>query len=285
MRRPRFTGGHANQPGLNPYGVILLEEMMARGMIIDVDHMSEKSTDAALGLPKSSSYPVICSHAWFRDLLFSGADRIRPAKIRQQYGTSDVHKVAHEAGKRGDQIERIGKLGGVVAPILNQGDIAGLKRALPELAGKIPQPSAGSSTSWAQAYLYAVAKMGGRGVAMGSDINGAAGLPGPALWHVRLLWRARRCIRSAQRRAEIDAADQRGGVSVQPLRDHRWYRFDTSGEGPMMRKSATSGRRSPNIETGFNPLTQTHPASDYPEPSLDAFLKACAVEPQPGVGR
>ncbi len=43
-------GGHANVRSLNKYGVILLEEMMKRGMIIDVDHMSEKSTDAALDL-------------------------------------------------------------------------------------------------------------------------------------------------------------------------------------------------------------------------------------------
>ena len=47
-RRRRLRGGHANTRGLNRYGEVLLEEMMARGMIIDVDHMSEKATDAAL---------------------------------------------------------------------------------------------------------------------------------------------------------------------------------------------------------------------------------------------
>ena len=31
----------------------LIEEMMARGMMIDVDHMSEKATDAALALLRS----------------------------------------------------------------------------------------------------------------------------------------------------------------------------------------------------------------------------------------
>ena len=110
---------------------------MARGMIIDVDHMSEKATETALALAETYRYPVICSHTWFRDLLYS-AD-VEYAEDKQElYGTSDVHKVAHEAGKRGDQIERIGRLGGVVAPIINQGDIAGLRRCLPELAGKIP---------------------------------------------------------------------------------------------------------------------------------------------------
>ncbi len=175
---PRIVGGHANTLGLNKYGVVLLEEMMKRGLIIDIDHMSEKATDKALSMAEENQYPVMTSHSWFRDLLFSGEAEFDTLK-RERYETSDVHKVAHEAGKRGDQIERIARLGGMISPILNQGDIAGLKRCMPDLAGKIPQPCASSGTSWAQAYLYAVEKMGGRGVAMGSDINGAADLPGP----------------------------------------------------------------------------------------------------------
>ena len=150
---PRLRGGHANARGLNPYGKILLEEMMARGMIIDVDHMSEKATDSALELVERNHYPVICSHTWFRDLLYS-ADTEFDHVRHETYGTSDVHKIAHEAGKRGDQIERISRLGGIISPIINQGDIAGLRHAMPESAHKIPHPNAGSSTAWAQAYLW-----------------------------------------------------------------------------------------------------------------------------------
>jgi hypothetical protein len=244
---------------------------MARGMIIDVDHMSQKTTDAALELAEGRQYPVICSHTWFRDLLFSGTASYN-TEDEAIYGTSDVHKVAHEAGKRGDQIERIGRLGGVVAPILNQGDIAGLSHVLPELAGKIPEPSAGSSTSWAQAYLYAVAKMGGRGVAMGSDINGAAGLPGPRFGTSASYGAHNDAIRSTLRRAEIDR--QKYGVAyLSPLRDHRWYRFESSGEGAYDEQECGIWQAIAQFEAGFNPLTQSHSASDYPEPSLDAFLK------------
>ncbi|HEY3341896.1 MAG TPA: membrane dipeptidase, partial [Anaerolineae bacterium] len=164
----RGMSSHANRRTLSPYGKILLEEMMARGMLIDIDHMSQKTLDAALDLVEARHYPVLSSHAWFRDLAFTAEVAFGPIQ-EDDYGTGDVHKVAHEAGKRADQIERIAALGGVIAPILNQGDMAGLRQADPELAGKVPNPSAGSSTSWAQAYLYAVAKMGGRGVAMGSD--------------------------------------------------------------------------------------------------------------------
>ena len=142
LERPTFTGGHVNAFGLTRYGVILIEELMARGMIIDIDHMSQKTTDLVLALAEGYEYPLICSHAWFRDLAFSADVQFDP-NHPEAYGTSDMHKVAHEAGKRGDQIERIGRLGGVVAPILNQGDLAGLARALPEQARKIAAPCAG----------------------------------------------------------------------------------------------------------------------------------------------
>jgi microsomal dipeptidase-like Zn-dependent dipeptidase len=275
VEAPRVRGGHANTRGLNQYGRILLEEMMKRGMIIDVDHMSEKTTDAALTLAEENSYPVICSHTWFRDLLFSAQIEFDPHR-HEHYGTSDVHKVAHEAGKRGDQIERIGRLGGVVAPILNQGDIAGLRRGIPELAKKIPEPCAGSSTSFGQAYLYAVAKMGGRGVALGSDINGAAGLPGPRFGAFAAYGARNDARRMGERRGEID--HQTNGVAyTTPIRDHRWHRFESSGEGGYDEQECDIWQAIAQYQAGFNPLNQKHPASDFPEPNVREALKLAQV--------
>ena len=131
-------GGHANVRGLNKFGVVMIEELMAHGILIDVDHMSEKALDAALAMVEAVDYPVMCSHTWFRDLLYSADVDMDEPGWDDQYGTDDVQKVAHEAGKRGDQVEKIAKLGGIVAPIINQGDMAGLKRTMPELAKKIP---------------------------------------------------------------------------------------------------------------------------------------------------
>jgi len=71
LESPDVGGGHANARGLSDYGVILLQEMMRRGLLIDIDHMSQKSTDAALDLAERHAYPVVSSHAWFRDLSFS----------------------------------------------------------------------------------------------------------------------------------------------------------------------------------------------------------------------
>jgi microsomal dipeptidase-like Zn-dependent dipeptidase len=275
VEAPRVRGGHANERGLNQYGRILLQEMMKRGIIIDVDHMSEKTTDTALAMAEENSYPVICSHTWFRDLLFSAQFEFDPRR-HEHYGTSDVHKVAHEAGKRGDQIERIGRLGGVVAPILNQGDIAGLRRGMPDLAGKIPEPCAGSSTSFGQAYLYAVAKMGGRGVALGSDINGAAGLPGPRFGTFAAYGARNDARRAAERRGEIDR--QSNGVAyTTPIRDHRWHRFESSGEGAYDEQECDIWQAIAQYEAGFNPLNQKHPASDFPEPNVREALKLAQV--------
>ena len=284
IEAPTLKGGHANTLGLNRFGTVVLEELMKRGMIIDVDHMSEKSTDAALALAEAQHYPVICSHSWFRDLLFSGEvefDRLK----HEEYGTSDVHKVAHEAGKRGDQIERIGRLGGVVAPIINQGDIAGLRRSMPELADKIPHPCAGSSTSWAQAFLYAVNKMGGRGVAMGSDINGAAALPGPRFGSFAAFGTHRDALREVKRRGEID--QQTNGVAYATgLRDHRWYRFDPSGTSGYDEEEGKIWQAIAQYKAGFDPAVQAHLPSDFPEPNLHQFLESIeAHQDQPWVDR
>jgi hypothetical protein len=257
---------------LNRYGRILLDELMAHGMIIDIDHMSEKATDSTLDLAEKQQYPLICSHTWFRDLLFSAQDEFDAVK-KETYGTSDVHKVAHEAGKRGDQIERIGRLGGVVAPILNQGDIAGLKRCIPELAGKIPNPSAGSSTSFAQAYLYAAAKTGGRGVAIGSDINGAAALPGPRFGTSAAFGASHDARRTPTRRSEIEA--QKNGVAYrQPIIDHRWHRFEGSGPGAYTEEECNIWQAIAQYHAGFNPDNDKHPASDFPELTLKGILDA-----------
>jgi microsomal dipeptidase-like Zn-dependent dipeptidase len=272
VEAPKLGGGHANVRSLNQYGVILLEEMMKRGMIIDVDHMSEKSTDATLNLVETYDYPVITSHSWFRDLLYSSDNEFNP-KEELGYDTSDVHKVAHEAGKRGDQIERIARLGGVVSAILNQGDIAGLCQAMPGLADKVKAPCAGSSTAWAQAYIYALAKMGGKGVAIGSDINGAAGLPGPRFGTLAAYGARHDTRRVHDRRNEID--NQSNGVAyTEPIRDYRWYRFEPSGRGGYDEQTCDIWHAIAQYVAGFNPAIQEHLKSDFPELNIQQLFEA-----------
>jgi hypothetical protein len=44
----RFPVGHRNTRGLQPLGAFAIKEMMKRGMIVDIDHMSEHTVNAAL---------------------------------------------------------------------------------------------------------------------------------------------------------------------------------------------------------------------------------------------
>jgi len=275
LAHPKVRGGHANARGLSEYGFIVLQEMMRRGIILDIDHMSQKSTDAALDLAERYAYPVISSHAWFRDLGFSADvefDRSDP----HHYGTDDVHKVAHEAGKRADQVERIGRLGGIIAPILNQGDVLDFDNVMPELGHKVPRSCAGSSTAWASSYLYAVKKMGGRGVAIGSDVNGAAGMPGPRFGSYAAYGIRGDHHRLPLRRAQIDA--QVNGVRYStPIRDYRWHRFDESGAQAYDREEREAWQAIAQYAAGFQPDRDEHPKDDAPPISLMTVDNALAM--------
>jgi microsomal dipeptidase-like Zn-dependent dipeptidase len=254
--------GHANARGLTVYGILLLQEMMARGLIIDTDHMSQKAMDTALEMAEAHNYPLIASHCWFRDLGFT-SDVIFDRDGFAHYDTGDVHKVAHEAAKRADQVERLAKLGGMIAPILNQGDMPDIGRVLPELENKVPRPSAGSSTAWAQGYLYAVKHMGGRGVGIGSDINGAAGLPGPRFGSYAAYGIHTDPQRRHLRRGQIDS--QVNGVRYTgPITDYRWHRFDEGGPGAYSKEEREIWQGIAQYLAGFNPAVEEHPADDKP---------------------
>ncbi len=275
IEEPKVGGGHANTRGLSEYGFIVLQEMMRRGMIIDVDHMSQKSTDAALDLAERHEYPVISSHAWFRELAFS-ADVEFDRRDPRHYGTDDVHKVAHEAGKRADQVERIGRLGGIIAPILNQGDVLDFGNVVPEWGHKVPRSCAGSSTGWASGYLYAVKMMGGRGVAIGSDVNGAAGMPGPRFGSFAAYGARGDNRRLPLRRAHIDA--QVNGVRyATPIRDYRWHRFEESGPQAYDREEREAWQAIAQYAAGFHPNRDKHPHDDAPHISLTAIDNALAM--------
>ena len=83
--------GHKNIWGLNAEGRFAIKEMMKLGMLVDVDHMSEKGVyntlDEAEKIP--GGYPLVSGHT-----------NIRPYQGNENSRTSD-------------QLERIGKLGGM----------------------------------------------------------------------------------------------------------------------------------------------------------------------------
>ena len=53
-----------NVRGLSDHGYYLLDELMRRGMLVDVDHMSRRAADAAITYMRGRGYPMISSHDW-----------------------------------------------------------------------------------------------------------------------------------------------------------------------------------------------------------------------------
>jgi len=153
---PNYTGnGHCNQRGLTSLGETMVRKMMSRKVILDIDHLSAAATDSALTLVESQDYPVVAGHTGL-------------------IGVSTGSKKS-EGQKPDEVVDRIRVLGGLIAPILHQGR----RDEISEAPGSPVANDCGlSSRSWAQAYLYAVQKMGGA-VGLGSDFNGLVQQPAP----------------------------------------------------------------------------------------------------------
>jgi microsomal dipeptidase-like Zn-dependent dipeptidase len=142
---------------------------MRRGMLIDAEHMSERSLRETLGMAEAAAYPIMLSHAWFRELKLSA-----PALGQDpEYVQSHWNEQRSEMHRRADTLAAIRRLGGVVGVVTNQGYV----EAPP--GSSIANDCDTSSKSFAQAMVYAVQQMGGVGVGLGSDVNGFNGQPGP----------------------------------------------------------------------------------------------------------
>jgi microsomal dipeptidase-like Zn-dependent dipeptidase len=157
----KVSAGHVNARGMTRVGRAVLREMRRLGMIVDIDHMGERARADTLGLFAESSTPVVMGHTWFRDL---GYD---------QHETQDWLKLRNDIMKTADEVEAVRKLGGVVSPITNQHDVRRVE------GSGTGNDCEGASTSWLQAFVYAVQRMGGAGVPVGTDFNGLPGQPLP----------------------------------------------------------------------------------------------------------
>ena len=233
--------GHVNVRGLTLFGAILLEEMRARGMIIDIDHMSQKALDAAPRPDGAADYPVISSHSWFRELAFTADEEFDPDRP-ERYPTGDVHKVAHENAKRGDQVDASPPWGAWSRRSSARANCGALGsgHAAPQGQGAASMPRLGHRLG------PGLPLCGGRRWAGAASPSAATSTapptcPGPAL--VRWPPTARATTRSAWTIGGRRSTRQANGVRYdEPIRDYRWFRFDESGAGAMTRKSATSGR-------------------------------------------
>ncbi|MCB9234669.1 MAG: membrane dipeptidase [Bacteroidia bacterium] len=159
--------GHRNVQGLTPLGKIAIREMMRLGMIIDIDHMSEKSANETLemALQMGEGYPINSGHNGFRKDGIKGTENSRTM----------------------EQVEKMVKLGGMMGVGLALGK-GGVGPSLDVLLdgqpqkitnSKIENNCSGSGRTFVQNYLFAQEIFGGKNVATGTDANGMVAFPGP----------------------------------------------------------------------------------------------------------
>lgn len=151
--------GHRNLVGLTHRGEDLVEALMRRGMLIDVDHMSDATKDDVFAIAGSVEYPLYASHCLAREL------------GRGRAGTS-MAGVRHEGMLSRAQLAQLQALDGMVAPIAHQGPLQPRRTDL-------EAPTSDSSLRWAHTYAYFVDALGGAPVGIGTDFNGFAQQPGP----------------------------------------------------------------------------------------------------------
>ncbi len=153
---------HKNAKGLTGEGSQYITALMGKGMVIDVDHMSDLSQDEAMYTMSRYAYPMISGHSNFRELRrglneSDHANRDQEAKLRTEFTIHDTRAT------------EINNAGGMFALMTQQNDIK-------DAAGSpVPNNAAGGTPSFAQAYWYALQKTGGKkGIAFGTDFNGFA---------------------------------------------------------------------------------------------------------------
>jgi microsomal dipeptidase-like Zn-dependent dipeptidase len=62
IKAPALPGDYCQKHGLTPLGETLLQELMKRGMMIDVAHLPQRSLSRAYELLEANAYPVVKTH-------------------------------------------------------------------------------------------------------------------------------------------------------------------------------------------------------------------------------
>jgi microsomal dipeptidase-like Zn-dependent dipeptidase len=154
--------GHRNARGLTPLGEYAVREFMKRGIMLDIDHMSYHTITNVLARAEAvpGGYPLNSGHNSFRLI------QIEPG----------------ENSRTPEQLIRIRDLGGIMGVGYENGDTHSRHIGLDEpspAASEVENNCAGTSKSFAQNYLYALERLGGKQIALGTDVNGMIPGPGP----------------------------------------------------------------------------------------------------------
>ena len=227
---------HVNHVGFTQLGEIGINHLLDMGMLVDIDHMSNKAADRLLTMCEQREkngirgYPVISGHSDFRDLTYPWGSGLPDNTLPQ------------ESQKSALVCQRIVALGGMVSPITEMMNRHGAP------GSPTPMDAPGTSKSFAQSVWYAcqvpgttgigfgsdMAMLGGMGPRFGTDASPALQLPGdnPIMKpKVRTADGGERELNDNDRNAMLaqrrrDAEVQANGVRYDsPIQDYRRYRF------------------------------------------------------------
>jgi microsomal dipeptidase-like Zn-dependent dipeptidase len=95
--------GNRNVRGLTLQGIYAIKQMMKRGMIVDIDHMSHHSAEKTLELGEQFGYPIVSGHSGIRGQ--AGADAENSRTRRQLERISKLHGMF---GLGSDGVDRSG---------------------------------------------------------------------------------------------------------------------------------------------------------------------------------
>lgn len=201
----RRHGGHLNAAGLNDDGRTYLNALLSRGMLVTVDHMSQQAVDDAVPLFTARDAPVVASHAHFRAL-----------GIQSRTRTTAEGFLPDEFDLADRVVEGVRASGGVLGTFLYANPI----EEHPEVVASVANDCAASTKGLAYNLLYALHRMGGRGVGLASDFTFVP-LTGPrfgehACWGLKDHWDAR--PGAGPLREQYQPERQRDGVVYEGLR-------------------------------------------------------------------
>jgi microsomal dipeptidase-like Zn-dependent dipeptidase len=96
---------HCNKLGLTPLGEFVVEEMIDRGLMVEVDHMSQKSANRAIELAEGSGYSgVLSSHSWMdphlRERVYSLGGFVEPITSSPESFIDEWHQLRDASDPR-----------------------------------------------------------------------------------------------------------------------------------------------------------------------------------------
>lgn len=106
---PGYNKGHRNSLGLTSLGEQAINYMMQKGMIIDIDHMSEKGVTKALEIAETKNYPLNSGHNGFRNLGNYNENARTDDQVRAIYKLGGMMGLGH--GERSSNFVKIHRYG------------------------------------------------------------------------------------------------------------------------------------------------------------------------------